>query len=392
MPRTVWALGLVSLLMDTSSEIIHGLLPVFLVVVLGSTYTTVGLIEGVGEAMVLVLKVFAGPLSDWWGKRKPLVLAGYSLAALSKPLFALAPTVGWVFGAKIFDRVGKGIRGAPRDALIADVVPEDLRGRAFGLRQSLDTVGAVLGPLLAIGLMQAFDGDYRRVFWMAVIPALLCVIVIVAGVQDSPNHGENNSRKKIQFSSVREFKAAFWVVALAGGLSQLARFSESFLILKAHQGGLALSLAPVVLVAMNIVYAVSAYPIGWLSDKMGRTGMVSVGLLILAIADAVLGSAQGLVQIFAGIALWGLHLGFTQGTLAALVADTCPEQFRGTAYGLFNLFSAVALFIASALAGYLWDKQGSQLTFYVSGGLALISLAIFAFCRRIFALDKVPHT
>ena len=387
MPRGIWALGIVSLLMDTSSEIVHGLLPVFLVSVLGASFTTVGLIEGFGEAAALVLKVFSGPLSDWWGKRKPLVLLGYSMGVLSKPMFALAPNPLMIFGARLFDRAGKGIRGAPRDALVADIAPPSLRGEAFGLRQSLDTVGAFLGPLLAILLMQLTNGNYRLVFWLAVIPGLFAVIVILAGVKE-PEIKQAENGKTIFFSAARKFGPAFWIVAIAGAIFQLARFSEAFLILRAQNLGLALSFAPAVLVAMNIVYAISAYPIGKLSDRVPREWMVLAGFLILALSDLVLGLGNNLIYVFSGVALWGLHLGLTQGSLAALVADLCPAEFRGTAYGVFNLFSAIALLFASGVAGILWDQFGPKTTFLVSGVLALLGFATLIFSRNKWSPRK----
>lgn len=376
MPKTIWALGFVSLLMDTSSEIVHGLLPVFLISVLGASYSMVGLIEGVGEASALILKVFSGPLSDWWGKRKPLVILGYAMGAVSKPLFAIAPTPLLILGARLFDRTGKGIRGAPRDALVADTAPPELRGEAFGLRQSLDTIGAFLGPLLAILLMSLTSANYRLIFWLAVIPGVLSVLVLIFGVKE-PEPKQTSNQKRLSWKAIREFKSSFWMVILAGAVFQLARFSEAFLILRAENLGLALALAPAVLVAMNVVYALSAYPIGWLSDRIRREWLLAAGLLMLILSDLFLGLGTGLIHIFAGIILWGLHMGLTQGILAALVADTSPQELRGTAYGLFNLFSAVALLLASGIAGILWDKFGPTTTFFVSGALAAVGLLLF---------------
>lgn len=391
MPKTIWALGFVSLLMDTSSEIVHGLLPVFLISVLGASYSMVGLIEGVGEASSLIIKVFSGPLSDWWGKRKPLVLLGYSMGAISKPLFALAPTPLLVLGARLFDRTGKGIRGAPRDALVADTAPPELRGEAFGLRQSLDTVGAFLGPLLAILLMSLTSGNYRLIFWIAVVPGILSVIVLIYGVKE-PEEKKTQEQKRLSWSSVREFRFVFWIVVIAGAIFQLARFSEAFLILRAQNLGLSLSLAPAILVAMNIVYSISAYPIGWLSDRIRREWLLLAGILVLILSDLILGFGSSLTHVFAGVILWGLHMGLTQGILAALVADTSPQSLRGTAYGLFNLFSALALLLASGIAGLLWDKFGPQTTFIASAGFALSGMIVLGLAytvKRSF-LGKVP--
>lgn len=391
MPKTIWALGFVSLLMDTSSEIVHGLLPVFLISVLGASYSMVGLIEGVGEASSLIIKVFSGPLSDWWGKRKPLVLLGYSMGAISKPLFALAPTPLLVLGARLFDRTGKGIRGAPRDALVADTAPPELRGEAFGLRQSLDTVGAFLGPLLAILLMSLTNGNYRLIFWIAVVPGILSVIVLIFGVKE-PEEKHTQEQKRLSWNSVREFRFVFWMVVVAGAIFQLARFSEAFLILRAQNLGLSLSLAPAILVAMNIVYSISAYPIGWLSDRIRREWLLLAGILVLILSDLILGFGNNLTHVFAGVILWGLHMGLTQGILAALVADTSPQPLRGTAYGLFNLFSAIALLLASGIAGVLWDKFGPQTTFITSAGFALSGMIVLglAYTIKRSSLRTVP--
>ncbi len=382
MPRTIWALGIVSLLMDTSSEIVHGLLPVFLITSLGASYTMVGLIEGLGEASSMILKVFSGPISDWYGKRKPLVLLGYTMGALSKPLFALASTPMLILGARIFDRTGKGIRGAPRDALVADTAPAELRGLAFGLRQSLDTVGAFIGPLLAILLMYWTNGNYRLVFWIAVVPGLLSVAVLIFGVNE-PEKKQIHEPRRLSWGVLREFKFPFWAIVIAGAIFQLARFSEAFLILKAKDIGLSVSLIPLVLVAMNIVYALSAFPVGWLSDRVQRELMIIVGFLLLVLADLFLGFGENLTHVFLGIMLWGLHMGFTQGVLASLVADHSPTAFRGTAYGLFNLVSAVALLLASGIAGILWDQFGPQQTFVTSAAIAFLGFIVFIIVLKV---------
>lgn len=377
-PRAIWTLGFVSLFTDVSSETVQGLLPVFLVSVLGASFTTVGLIEGIGESAVLVLKAFSGPLSDWWGKRKPFVFLGYSMAAFAKPLFALASTPLLIFGARLFDRVGKGIRGAPRDALISDLTPAEVRGAAFGLRQSLDTIGAILGPLLAIVLMHFTNGNFRLIFWLATIPGIIAVLLIVFGVKE-PEAKPELRRSGSYFAAVKTFRAPFWIFTALGATFQLARFSEAFLILRAQNLGLALEYAPLVLVVMNVVYALSAYPLGKLSDRMPRKWMVLLGFLTLALSDLILAVAQNLPAAAAGILLWGLHLGLAQGTLAALVADHSPAHCRGTAYGVFNLFSAVALLIASAAAGILWDHFGPSYMFFASGAIALIGCSALLF-------------
>lgn len=388
LPAGIWALGFVSLLMDTSSEMVHGLLPVFLVTTLGASVSLVGLLEGFAEAAVLVAKVFSGPLSDWAGKRKPFVALGYAMGTLSKPFFALANSIPLFFGARLFDRIGKGIRGAPRDALVADLAPPELRGQAFGLRQSLDTVGAFLGPIVAIALMYFTANNYRKVFWFATVPGVLSVVVLLLFVREKARPNAKIS-KRIHFADIKNFPRAFWFVVIAGFIFQLARFSEAFLILRAKDFGLGLAFAPMVLIMMNVVYALSSYPIGYLSDRIQREWFLLAGLFILLIADLVLGFGTSLNSIFIGIALWGLHLGLTQGTLAALIADTCPPDRRGTAYGVFNLFSAVALLFASVTAGILWDKVGPQFTFVAGAAFSSVSLALFSTTKRLWSKTAI---
>lgn len=375
-PTAIWALGFVSLLMDVSSELVHSLLPVFLVTALGASALVVGLIEGAAEATALIVKVFSGVLSDYWGRRKPLAVLGYGLGALSKPLFAVATGAGLVLAARLIDRVGKGIRGAPRDALVADIAPPAVRGAAFGLRQALDTVGAFLGPLLAMGLMLAWANDFRAVFWVAIVPGFLAVALLVFGVQEPEKERPARPINPIQRAQLGRLPAAYWQVVGFGALFMLARFSEAFLVLRAQQGGLQIAFAPLVLIGMNLVYALAAYPFGRLSDRMSHARLLVLGLLTLIGADLCLAHSATLAWVWAGISLWGLHLGITQGLLATMVADTAPADLRGTAFGLFNLVSGLALLVASVLAGLLWDRLGAPATFLV--GSAIAALAIVA--------------
>ncbi len=374
LPGAIWALGFVSLLMDVSSELIHSLLPVFLVTGLGASMVTVGLLEGAAEATALIVKVFSGAISDWWGRRKPLAVLGYGLGAVTKPLFALATTVEPVIAARLIDRVGKGIRGAPRDALVADIAPPDQRGAAFGLRQSLDTVGAFLGPLLAVGLMLLWHDDFRAVFWVAVVPAALCVLLLVLGVQEPDRPAGVRREWPIQRKSLRQLPHAYWWVVGVGAVFTLARFSEAFLVLRVQQGGLALAWVPLVLIVMNVVYALGAYPLGRLADAMDHRRLLAAGLLVLIAADALLAWRDHGPVVWAGIALWGLHMAMTQGLLATMVADTAPPALRGTAFGLFNLACGVAMLLASGLAGLLWDLLGARSTFVAGAALALTAL------------------
>jgi MFS family permease len=381
-PRSIWMLGFVSLFMDVSSELIHGLLPVFMVSILGASAFAVGIVEGIAESTALIVKVFSGVLSDYLGKRKALAVIGYGLGALSKPLFALALTVNWVFAARFMDRIGKGIRGAPRDALIADLAPAEIRGAAYGLRQALDTVGAFIGPLLGVALMLFWAGDFRTVFWYAMIPAVIAVLLLIFGVEEPAGAARRKPANPVQWKTLAELSGAYWFVVAAGGVFTLARFSEAFLILRAQQQGLPDSYAPLVLVVMNLVYALSAYPLGKLADRMSHMMLLSAGLVVLIIADLVLAGAQGLSAVGLGVALWGLHLGMTQGLLATMVADTAPAHLRGTAFGFFNLASGIAMLVASVLAGLLWDRLGPGVTFYAGAMFSLAALLMLALRSR----------
>ena len=378
-PKAIWALGFVSLLMDVSSELVHSLLPMFMVTVLGASGLVVGFIEGLAEATALIVKVFSGVLSDVMRKRKPLAVFGYSLGALAKPLFALASTLDMVLTARLIDRVGKGLRGAPRDALVADIAPPAVRGAAFGLRQSLDTVGAAIGPLLAVGLMLLWANDFRAVFWVAIVPGVLAVALLVFGVREPARAAGGvgaASINPLRREHLRRLPRGYWWVVALGAVFTLARFSEAFLVLRFAQAGLPLAATPLVLVGMNIVYAVAAFPCGRLADRVDRRWLLAGGLLVLIAADVALAQDASWPALIAGIALWGLHMAMTQGLLAAMVADTAPADLRGTAFGLFNLMSGVALLLASLLAGALWDTRGAAATFYAGAAFCVAALVL----------------
>lgn len=387
LPRGVWALGLVSLLMDLSSEMIHSLLPVFLVTALGAGALSVGIIEGIAEATSSIVKLFSGTLSDRIGRRKPLALLGYGMAALTKPLFPLASSVSMVLAARFVDRVGKGIRGAPRDALVADLTPPEQRGAAYGLRQALDTVGAVLGPLAAMALMALSSDDVRLVFWVAALPAILCVAVLALGVREPPAIPRTGILHPIWTrAGLAGLGRPFWALVAVAVVMTLARFSEAFLVLRAQDVGLALALVPAVMVAMNLTYTAIAYPVGALSDRIGRHGLLLVGFAVLILSDAALALADGPLLVLLGAALWGVHMGMTQGLLAALVADGAPADRRGTAFGVFNLVTGVALLAASVLAGALWSALGPAATFWAGAGFSAAALLGLLLVRRGFPL------
>lgn len=376
LPKGVVALGLVSLFMDLSSEMIHSLLPVFLVTVLGAGVLSVGLIEGIADATASVAKVFSGVLSDRIGRRKPLVLLGYGLAALTKPLFPLATGIGAVLSARFLDRIGKGIRGAPRDALIADITPQEIRGAAYGLRQSMDTVGAFAGPMLAIVLMYATHDNFRLVFWVATVPAVVCVLLIIFGVEE-PESAPHvaHARLPISRANLQRLPPHFWRIVFFAAVLTLARFSEAFLLLRAQSLGLSVTWVPMVLIVMNVVYAASAYPLGKLSDNGSRHKLLAWGIVFLVVSDLVLAMAGTLWVVVLGAAVWGLHMGATQGLLSALVADAAPADLRGTAFGVFNLASGGALLAASVIAGSLWSLFGPAITFYAGAVFSSVALA-----------------
>ena len=373
-PRGVWVVGGVSMLMDISSESIHSLLPLFMVTTLGTSVLVIGLIEGLAEATALFIKVFSGAISDYLGKRKGLALLGYGLGALSKPFFALASSSGMVLGARLMDRAGKGIRGAPRDALVADITPPELRGAAYGLRQSMDTTGAFLGPLLAVGLMLLLHNDFRAVFWIALIPGFLSVALLYFGLKEPKTPVEHKRTNPIKRENLTRLgKSCWWVIGL-GAVFTLARFSEAFLVLRAQQSGVPLALIPLVMVVMNVIYSFSAYPFGKLSDGMSHTRLLQWGLVVLIAADVVLALSTHWTGIIIGVALWGMHMGMTQGLLAAMVAKTAPADLRGTAFGLFSMVSGVGLLMASVGAGAIWELWGAEYTFYAGVVICLLTL------------------
>jgi MFS family permease len=373
LPRGIWALGFVSMFTDISSEMVHALLPIYLVTVLGTSTLAVGFIEGIAEATANITKIFSGALSDWLGKRKLLTTIGYGLAAFTKPMFPLATTVGWVVAARFIDRIGKGIRDAPRDALVADLAPTDMRGASFGLRQALDTVGAFVGPLAAIVLMALSSDNFRFVFWVAVAPAFIALTVMVFMVQEPVRH-EADAKPRMRVADAKRLSLRFWVVVGVATILTLARFSEAFLILRSQNVGLPIALVPAVMVVMNVVYALAAYPAGMLSDRLGRGGLLTVGILCLIVADLILALGTTITLMMLGVVFWGLHMALTQGIFASVVADTAPEDLRGTAFGVFNFAGGIAMLVASVLAGGLWDAYGPAATFLAGAGLTAVAL------------------
>jgi MFS family permease len=382
LPATVWALGFVSLFMDASSELVHAVLPLFLATALGASMATIGWIEGVAEAIAQFGKFFSGVLSDRMRRRRPWVLAGYGLSALTKPLFPLASNIGLVIFARFSDRVGKGLRDSPRDALLADVTSHENRGAAYGLRQALDTVGAIVGPLAATWLLFLYAGDIRATLWWATLPAMLCVLTIMLFVREPPRRTIEENKPKPTLKDAGRLPRALWLVVAVAVTIMVARFAEAFLILRATSVGVVLAEAPLVMIAMNVAYALTAYPAGLLSDRLGRRGLLFAGTAVLVAADVVLGSAGGFVALGIGVALWGLHMGLTQGLLSAMVADAAPAELRGTAFGVFYAASGVATLVGSAAAGLLWDAFGAPAPFYAGAAVAGLALLVLLLTGR----------
>ncbi|MDA1028813.1 MAG: MFS transporter [Bacteroidetes bacterium] len=375
MPKGIWVLGLGSLFMDLSSELVHSLLPVFLVTTLGVSVLTVGLIEGMAEATAAITKVFSGALSDYLRKRKLLLILGYGLAALTKPIFPLASSAGWVFTARFVDRIGKGIRGAPRDALVSEITPKAHLGAAFGLRQALDSVGALLGPLVAVILMVVFVNDIRSVLWFAVIPAFIAVAILVFFLKEPATIAGSASEPKRLPITIRDLKLLpkdFWWIVGLGAVFSLARFSEAFLVIRAQGIGLELAYVPVVMIVMNVLYAAASFPAGAAADRFDKRKLLLLGLLLLIAADVVLALASTTNMVLIGAAIWGLHMAFTQGLLSKLVADAAPQNLLGTAFGIFNLVSGISLLFASLIAGAMWTSIGASATFFTGAALATL--------------------
>ena len=371
LPRTVWILGIVSLLMDLSSEIYHALLPAFLTITLGLPVAAMGALDGISEATANMAKLVSGKLSDHQQKRKPWVLLGYGMAALSKPLFPLATGAIPVLGARFIDRIGKGIRGAPRDAMIADETPPEIRGAAFGLRQSLDTVGAFLAPLVAVGLMIALAGDIRLVFWIAVIPAMLSFLF--AWVMLRETGGGTAIASKLKWGGFRELEPDVRRLIGVGFLFGLARFSESFLILKAMDVGLSASLSPLVLSLFSLSYLLLAFPAGQWSDRISPRHILIAGIAVLVAADLWLAQAESLWAVGIGVALWGAHMALTQGIFARMIADAAAPERRATSFGAFFFASGIAALLASLGAGLLWDHSGPAATFTAGAMIAAVA-------------------
>lgn len=387
MPASIWVLGFVSMLVDISSEMVHGLLPMFLVTTMGASVFMIGLIEGIAESTALILKVFSGAYSDYIGKRKVLAVAGYALSAFTKPVFPLATSIPFVLGARFIDRIGKGVRDAPRDALIVDITPPEMRGAAFGLRQSLDTIGAFLGPLIAVGLMLLWANDFRAVFWVATVPAVIALLLLVLAVHEKPQQDEVLNANPLSSKSLKHIGIRYWFVVGMGAIVGLARFSDAFLILRAFETGIPMAWVPLIMVMMNVVYAATAYPLGDLSDRMNHTTLLMAGLVILGLSNLCFAMGTHWVYVIGGVSLWGLHMGITQGLFASMIASSAPPDLRGTAFGFYNMVLGFAMLISSGLAGFVWDQWGAIYTFAISAGFCVIAIVVLLGANLVFDKD-----
>ena len=375
LPRNVWVLGFISLFMDLSSEIYHALLPAFVTILLGLPATALGAIDGIAEATANFAKLFSGRLSDRSLRRKPWVMAGYGLGALSKPLFPLATGVLTLMIARFADRIGKGIRGAPRDAMLADEAPPQIRGRAFGLRQALDTAGALIAPLAAIGLMAWLASDIRAVYWIAIIPAAISFLLAWLTLRE-PEHHSTPLKKSPFFAGFKQLDMPTKRLLQVGFLFALARFSESFLILKGIDVGLSEAMSPLTLAVFNLAYVMLAYPAGALSDRMSPRAILMAGIGLLIAGDLVLAESANFAGLLLGTILWGAHMALTQGIFARMIADSAPENLRATSFGAFYFVTGFGALLASLGAGWLWDRQGASATFIASALVAAVALAM----------------
>ena len=391
LPRNVWVLGFVSLLMDLSSEIYHALLPAFVTIVLGLPATALGAIDGIAEAAANFAKLVSGRLSDRSSRRKPWIVAGYGIAALSKPLFPLAGSAAAVMAARFADRIGKGIRGSPRDALIADEAAPAIRGRAFGLRQSLDTLGAMLAPLAAVGLMVLLADNIRAVFWIAAVPALLSFLLAWFALKESEGPRVAGPRPPL-FAGFRSIDAPTRRIIAIGFLFTLARFSEAFLILRALDAGVSVTLSPLVLVLFNIGFGVLAFPAGSLSDRVSPKAILAGGMALLIAADLILAQDASLAVLGLGVLLWGAHMALTQGIFARMIADSAPAELRATSFGAFYFASGIATLLASFGAGIIWDRSGASATFIAGAGVAALALVMLTLLPKDRATPDASQT
>jgi len=376
-PQGVWALGFVSMFMDISSDFINSLLPLYMSSVLGASVIFIGLIEGIAEALVLITKIFSGVLSDFIKKRKILTVFGYGLSACSKLIFPLASSLGLVVVARIIDRLGKGVREAPRDALMGELAPASIRGMCFGLRQSLDNVGAFIGPSLALIVMLLFVNNFRSLFWIAVIPAFLSVIFLIIGVDEPKKDGWKSQPTKLSLKEIGNLSPRYWLVVAIATALMFARFSQAFLILRATTVGMSFAMTPLVIIIMNIMSASSAYYVGYLSDKMNRLFFIVAGFVVLIASDVILGYASNPWHLIAGVTLWGFHIGLTQGVFDTLIVDTTESHIRGSAFGIFNFICGIALIISNVVAGWFWQRYNPATTFFVGAGFTIVALIFF---------------
>ncbi len=383
-PKTVWAVGFVTLLMNVSTIIIFSLSPLYLTSVLGISMISLGILEGAVEASSWFTRIFAGVFSDYFHRRKPFLFAAYSLAASSRLIFPLVPSAGWIFFARFVDRVSNGIQATPREALIGDVAPIDLKGACYGLRQTLGMFGSFAGAFMLMFLMHWSNANFELAFWAAVIPPFFALLILAKFVRDPIALKIKNkpARKIFHLPHISDLTFNYWRVVIIASIFMLSNYSGAFMILQATNAGLSTCEVPLVMVIQNIMAFASAFPAGWLSDRIGRRILLGVGFSITVGANLLLACTTTKLCVLGGVALWGLQLGINQSLLVAKVADTAPEELRGTAFGLYYFSIGVALFISNYVAGWLSTKYGSEMIFYVSAGVAAFAVACVTFIPK----------
>jgi MFS family permease len=378
--RNVLALAAVSLLTDVASDMTYPLLPLFLATTLGASATAVGAIEGAAESTAALLKLASGWLSDRVSRRKPLVLAGYGIASLIRPLIGLAQSVTQVLGIRVTDRIGKGIRTAPRDALVADSVDPAIRGRAFGFHRAADHAGAVIGPLLAFALLRWGGLEVRQIFLLTAIPGALAVLALLVGVREVPREMPEASRK---LDLRAPLGRRFWSFLAVLLVFTLGNSTDAFLLLRARDLGIDAALIPILWALLHVVKSLSSTPGGALSDRIGRKPLLVAGWILYAAVYFALARADAAWQAWALFAVYGIYFGLTEGVEKALVADLVPEDRRGAAFGWYNLALGIAALPASLIFGTIWDRAGAPAAFGFGAAMALAAAIGIAFVAPV---------
>lgn len=376
--------------MKISSVIVFTLSPLFMTQVLGASIFAVGILEGILEVITLLARIFSGIISDYIHKRKSIIVVGYIFALISRPFLALATRMEDVFLGRAFDRIGNGLDATPRDALVGDLAPPQIKGACYGLRESLSRAGSFAGALLVMALLWLTEGNFSLVFWIGSIPTVLALMVLVIFVKDSPNQQAQHKKPthKFKLKDLKKLPLPFWLILLLSGLFMLSNFSGAFLILRAEQTGLDLHLTSLVMIIQNLATAGTAYPVGYLSDKMGRRSMMGVGIVLIVCSDLLLAWGGSLYTILGGVLLWGAEIGITQSILAVFLADTCPQDLRGTGFGLFHFINGCCLLLANVFAGWIWHDVNPSAMFLASAVMASCSAFVLPFIHTKVVLQR----